>query len=98
LIDLDGDAIVETSTQLGVVAGGWGAATMKLNGNTLTKKGSGVFHIDNCTTYAGTIRIEECKVHWLEYNGVQTSNASATTFEVCSNTDGSVKGTLQFGN
>ena len=98
LIDLDGDAVVETSTQLGVVAGGWGAATMKLNGNTLTKKGSGVFHIDNCTTDAGTIRIEEGKVHWLEYNGVQTSNASATTFEVCSNTDGSVKGTLQFGN
>ena len=98
LVELTGDATVDTDSQLGVVFSGYNAAQMHLNGNTLTKTGSGVFHINNCTTDAGTIRIEEGKVLWLEYNGPAKTTTDATTFVVCSNEDGSVKGTLQFGS
>ena len=97
LVELTGNATVDTDTRLGVVFRGYAASELHLNGNTLTKTGSGTFHINNCTTDSGTIRIEEGTVHWLEYNGPATTTTDATTFVVCGNEDGSVKGTLEFG-
>ncbi|MBQ8900636.1 MAG: autotransporter-associated beta strand repeat-containing protein, partial [Akkermansia sp.] len=97
LVELTGNATVDTDTRLGVVFSGYAASELHLNGNTLTKTGSGTFHINNCTTDSGTIRIEEGTVHWLEYHGPATTTTDATTFVVCGNEDGSVKGTLEFG-
>jgi len=86
LVELNGDATVNTDTRLGVVGGGYAAAELHLNGKTLTKTGSGTFHLNNCTTDAGTIKIVAGDVELLENEGPRKTNVSATTFEVATST------------
>ncbi|MBQ4635945.1 MAG: hypothetical protein IJB64_05880 [Akkermansia sp.] len=104
LIELDGDATVNAASTFGVVFGGYGAAELHLNGNTLTKIGANTFHLNNCTLDAGTIRIEEGFLELMEHGGPVKTDVSAATFEVCSKTvtnengeESTVSGCLYYG-
>ena len=99
-LELTGDATIDLTSDYGLVGDGNARTKLTLNGNTLTKIGSGKFYFNNCTTDAGTIRIEDGTLHWFEYNGDMLTHTGETTFAVATTTrdDNSVvQGVLQFG-
>ena len=100
-LELTGDATIDLTSDYGLVGNGNARTKLTLNGNTLTKIGSGKFYFNNCTTDAGTIRIEDGTLHWFEYNGDKLTHTGETTFAVATTTrdDNSVvQGVLQFGH
>ena len=99
-IELKGDATIATDSQFGILrcaedGATWVAGELSLNGNTLTKTGTGTFHIANCVLDAGTIAVENGSVLLLEHCGPAYTDASAVTFAV--KQSGDAKGTLEFG-
>ena len=66
-----------TSNDISLLAGSYYATTLNLNGNTLTKKGGGVFYITNSTISSGTIDIQSGSVN---LRGASTING--TVFNV----------------
>ena len=92
VVDLEGNATVSTDSRLGILGSGYGATTLNLNGYTLTKEGSGVFHIHNCTIDKGTISINEGQVEILHRGAT-----SGVTFVVNSSVgEESSVGSLRF--
>lgn len=81
-LSLSGDATVDAESQFGVLANGWGATTMDLGANTLTKIGASKFMLCNCTVSgSGTIAVEEGELYL--YNGVTAPDATFSVAENC---------------
>lgn len=59
IIELSDDATIGGTGNFGIIARGYGASSLLLNGHTLTKKGSNTFFAINTTISEGTIYIAE---------------------------------------
>jgi autotransporter-associated beta strand protein len=87
-ITLAGNATVGGAGGIGMIASGYGADTLDLAGNVLTKTGSGSFRIVDTTVTAGTVNI----VQGVFGSDQRDCNASAADFILSSG------GTLQVGD
>ncbi len=65
IVDLLGNAEIRTDSRIGIIGTGYGDTQLNLNGNTLTKVGSGVFHLRNTDVSAGTLNVQEGTLEWL---------------------------------
>ncbi len=66
VVDLLGNAEIRTDSRIGILGTGfYSDAQLNLNGNTLTKVGSGVFHLRNTDVSAGTLNVQEGTLEWL---------------------------------
>ncbi|MBR2125348.1 MAG: autotransporter domain-containing protein [Akkermansia sp.] len=74
IVDLLGDAEFHFGNRAGIVRSGYGDSQLNLNGHTLTKVGSGVFHLRNTDVSAGTLNVQEGTLDWL----AETSMANTT--------------------
>lgn len=57
-VRLNGNATVRAVGDFGLIAGGWAASELTLNGHTLTKTGEGAFWLCNTTVNGGTVAVE----------------------------------------
>ena len=58
---LEGDASIVSEGACGLIAKGYAATALTLNGHTLTKRGAGAFWLTNTTVSSGTLRVEAGK-------------------------------------
>ncbi len=57
-VRLNGNATVRAVGNFGLIASGWGASELTLNGHTLTKTGEGAFWLCNTTVNGGTVAVK----------------------------------------
>lgn len=57
-VRLNGNATVRAVGNFGLIASGWGASELTLDGHTLTKTGDGAFWLCNTTVNGGTVAVE----------------------------------------
>lgn len=57
-VRLNGNATVRAEGNFGLIASGWGASELTLDGHTLTKTGDGAFWLCNTTVNGGTVAVE----------------------------------------
>lgn len=57
-VRLNGNATVRAVGDFGLIASGWGASELTLDGHTLTKTGEGAFWLCNTTVNGGTVAVE----------------------------------------
>ncbi len=68
---LTADSTIDARSDFSFVASGWGVTTLNLNGKTLEKTGSSLFHLMNTTVTAGeggTIKVTEGTVQFKHRN------------------------------
>ncbi len=82
-IALNGSAVIDLANSHGIIAYGWEASTLTLNGHTLTKKGDATFYLINTTVDAGTIRIEDGTIQiGTQHSKGKITSAESTVFDI----------------
>lgn len=80
---LEGDASIVSEGACGLIAKGYAATALTLNGHTLTKRGAGAFWLTNTTVSSGTLRVEAGKFQVVNnpvaFTGPMTFDAGTDT-------------------
>ena len=102
-IALTGNATINTVGDMGIIGKGYAESFLTLNGNTLTKTGSGKLYLMNTTVSAGTIDLQQgeiiLKQNDSHANGITVNNS--TVFNIAKDaqlTFDSSFGTAEAGN
>lgn len=75
-VRLNGNATVRAVGSFGLIASGWGASELTLDGHTLTKTGDGAFWLCNTTVNGGTVAVEAGELNHM--NGALTVASGGT--------------------
>ena len=95
VVDLMGDATIDTDARMGMLGSGYSSSSLNLNGHTLTKTGTANVHFMNCLFSEGTVSIENGYVELLSNNN-EAADYSKVAFEIHADSEAGTIGGLDF--
>ncbi len=95
VVDLMGDAAIDTDARMGMLGSGYSSSSLNLNGHTLTKTGTANVHFMNCLFSEGTVSIENGYIELLSNNN-EAADYSKVAFEIHADSEAGTIGGLDF--